>query len=76
MKYLGINKENIEIIEKDGKLYALHGWNGLQYLDCFTVNKYHQWDKSLERYTMTPVWDTSSEDELDWFITDYEISIN
>lgn len=35
----------IDIVEIDGKLYALSGWNGEQYLDCW---------ECVDRYTAHP----------------------
>ena len=59
------NKE-IELVEIDGKVYALDGWNGESYLNAWECTGEGYTDASEEQYTITPIYE---DDE----ITGYEV---
>ena len=62
------NKE-IELVEIDGEVYALNGWNGDDYIDCWKCEGYTE--ASDERYTLRPVYAESGDGEYD--ITEYRL---
>ena len=62
---------DIPTVEIDGDIYALSGWNGEKYLDCWQCVGEFNLDASDERYIITPVWEEISEDE--WEIIDYDV---
>lgn len=50
-KHIGYwwNDKNIELIEKDGNVYALHGWNGEKYNKCWKCTGDHNMESSKEK---------------------------
>lgn len=62
------NDRSIELIEKNGKVYALHGWNGEKYAACWECKGKYLTEASKEKYTITPIYDDQLEE-----IIDYEI---
>ena len=48
------NDKSIELIEIDGRTYALNGWNGYQYSDCWECLGL---EASAEEYILTPKYD-------------------
>lgn len=63
--------DNIEIVEIEGKLYALYGWNGEKYLHCWEcIDKYTAVD-SEEEYEIKPIYVENSDGDFD--IVGYEI---
>jgi|GEM_PF-1403921 len=57
-----------EQIEKDGKTYALYGWNGESYTDSWQVIDRTEF---AGKYDICPVYQQTGEDEFE--IVDYEI---
>ena len=67
-----VNKD-IELVEIDGKVYALSDWNGIEYSDCWVCTGINYMDSSQERYSVKPI---SEEVEVDkWDIISYEVNI-
>ena len=61
------NDESIALVEVDGGLYALYGWNGEVYLHCWEcIDRYKAADSDVE-YIIRPVYDE------DYKIIDYEV---
>lgn len=59
------NSNDIEMIDLEGKVYALHGWNGEAYKKSWEcLGEYHM-DASEETYTITPVTEEVAEDEFE-----------
>lgn len=58
MKHVGYwwTGDNIEMVEVNGQAYALYGWNGEEYDDCWKCSGEHLLDASYERYTLRPVY--------------------
>ena len=56
-------ESNIEIVNIDGELYALNGWNGEKYLHCWKCADRWNADPSGEEYEIAPVYDWDSYDE-------------
>jgi len=65
------NDQDIELIEKDGKTYALNGWNGEEYWNCWECTGEFKMDASKEEYRITPVYKENTEGDFD--IVDYEV---
>ena len=57
------NKE-IELVEIDGEVYALNGWNGDAFIDCWKCTEGCM-GASNERYTLRPVYMETGEGEYD-----------
>ena len=66
------NDDNINLVEIDGNVYALHGWNGEGYYDCRRVFGDYNMESSKENYILTPIYQQNEED--DFRIIDYEIT--
>ena len=54
---------DIEIVNIDGELYALNGWNGEKYLHCWQCADKWNADPSGKEYEIAPVYDWNSYDE-------------
>ena len=67
------NNSSIQQIEKDGSVYALHGWNGEVYEECWKCTGKHNMS-ATGSYTITPIFKQINED--DFVIIDYEIREN
>ena len=78
MKKVGYlwNDKDLEIIEQDGEMYVLYGWNGEAYYNCWKVLDSQGLDRVEEdvEYTLIPVYEEIEEDE--YIIVRYEIHIN
>lgn len=73
-EYVGTlwNNSSIKIIEKESKKYALHGFNGEEYLECWEVADNKGFDKVSDTvYCIKPIYAEVEEDEFD--IVDYEV---
>lgn len=84
MKHVGYmwNDRSIEIVEIDGEMYALYGWNGEAYNHCWKVLDIKGLDKADEdiEYILTPVvqgvGDVDEDGNYDSYETiNYDISI-
>lgn len=47
--------KDIELVEIDGKVYALNGWNGEKHTDCWECVGEDKMEASEERYEITPI---------------------
>lgn len=55
------NDDSIELIEIDGEIYALYGWNGEQYLHCWKcIDRYTAVDDGVE-YEIKPIYNEDYE---------------
>lgn len=68
------NDKSIELVEIDGEVYALYGWNGEVYGNCWKCTGEFLTDASKEEYTLKPVYKEVAEDERE--IVNYEVSRN
>ena len=51
------NDRSIAMIElNDGNVYALNGWNGEEYEECWMCSGEHYMDASEESYILRPVY--------------------
>lgn len=58
---------DIELAEINGKIYALYGWNGEEYLHCWEcIDRFTVADSNIE-YEIRPIYDSSNE------IIDFEV---
>lgn len=71
MKRIGTwwSDSSIELVEIDGRIYALSGWNGEKYLHCWRCIDRFTEDGTAE-YELTPVY-AEIEDEFE--IVDYTV---
>lgn len=60
-----------EIVEINGKRYALYGWNGERYLHCWEVDEIGFYVEDGKEYEIMPIYEEIDEDEFE--ITGYEI---
>lgn len=76
MKEVGVwwNDKEIELVEIEGSVYALYGWNGEDYGKWWRCTGEFLTEASEEEYTLKPVYKQVDEDE--WEIVDYEVSEN
>lgn len=58
MKKMGTwwNDRSIELVEVSGIVYALNGWNGEKYTDCWQCCGEYFNKSSPESYTLTPIF--------------------
>lgn len=59
------NDSSVPLIKIDGSVYALSGWNGEKYLNCWKCTGEGYMDASEEEYEITPVYREVSEDEFE-----------
>lgn len=71
MKHIGYwwADNNIEMVEINGSVYALYGWNGDRYTKCWKCFGKYYMDASKEIYELLPVYNCVGEDEYE--IVDY-----
>lgn len=68
------NDKSIELVEIDREVYALNGWNGEEYGNCWKCTGEFLTEASKEEYTLKPVYKEVDEDE--WEIVNYEVTRN
>ena len=63
---------SIELVEINGKIYALYGWNGEEYLHCWEcIDRFTAADDNTE-YEIKPIY--SSDENIDEVeIIDFEV---
>lgn len=72
MKVVGYlwNDKDIKIVEIDGEMYALDGWNGESYLHCWKVlDEEGLKQADNKEYILTPVYDENYD------VKNYEVVI-
>ena len=71
------NNNSIVIIEQNGRKYALNGYNGEEYLDCWEVADNKGFDKIGDKvYCIKPIYAKVEENEAEEYefdIVDYEV---
>lgn len=65
------NDRGIELIKKEGKTYALYGWNGEIYGDCWDVLE-DGLTAGEKKFTIREIYCEIDEEEFE--IVDYEIN--
>lgn len=91
MKFAGTwwNDKSIELVEVDGSVYALCGWNGEVFASCWECSGDCLQDASEEEYTLRPIHrferdgidlNTLEENSKEWEdaleVVDYSVSTN
>ena len=66
------NGGTIDLVEIEGSVYALHGWNGEKYCDCWKACGEYLTDSSNEIFTLTPIYEIQEEE--DFKIIGYDIT--
>ena len=70
--YEYVKDTDIQIVEIDGKRYALNGWNGLKYYDAYEVYDIgYAVNYKAPKIIITPIQKQVAEDE--WEIIGYGI---
>lgn len=64
------NDNEIELVEIDGKVYALNGWNGEKYLDSWEVDKDDHTEVINEGIAIEPLY---KEVEEEFEIVEYVV---
>lgn len=64
------NNSDIEVVEINGRWFALYGWNGEAYLDCWETdeNTFNVYDGKV--YEIAPVYQANGDD---YEVVDFEI---
>lgn len=58
------NDKDIELIKLDDeRIFALNGWNGEAYTDCWECLGEFNTDASDKKYTLRPVFEADDEEE-------------
>lgn len=74
-KIVGVlmSNDEISIAEVDGELYALYGWDGEAFTDCWKVNDIDGIDKVEEEttYTIKPIYRQTGKDSYE--IADFQL---
>lgn len=65
------NNRDIDLVEIEGAVYALHGWNGETYLHSWKCSGEFNTDASEEEYAITPIFKQIEEDEFE--VVGYEV---
>lgn len=75
INYVGTwwNDANIDLVEIDGCVYALYGWNGEKFTSCWKCTGEFHTEASGEEYSIRPVHKEVSKDE--WEIVGYEVCV-
>ena len=66
------NDSSIELIEKDGAIYALYGWNGESYIESWKCVGDHNMDAE-GKYKITPWYIQKGDNEDEFEIYNYVI---
>jgi hypothetical protein len=72
MKHIGTwcNDSSIELVEVNGEVYALRGWNGEKYLHCFTL---YGLKANKDEYELTPIYAKAENENGGHDVIDYEV---
>jgi len=67
--------EKIKLIKKGGSTFALHGWTGQEYAECWKCGG-DLATESIGSYTITPVYQNIEADDAEAEIIDYHVVEN
>jgi hypothetical protein len=75
MKIIGNwwNDKNIQLAEVNGAVYALNGWNGEKYTDCWKCSGEFNMTASKESYELTPIYSEEDNENGGFDVVDYEV---
>jgi hypothetical protein len=65
------NDDNIKLIKKNNRVFALYGWNGDKYYNCWECLGDHLVESGKEKFIITPIYKQIKEDNFE--IIDYQI---
>ncbi|ALA47993.1 hypothetical protein ABE137_12475 [Brevibacillus laterosporus] len=68
------NDNNIELVEIDGEVFALNGWDGEAFTKSWKCTGEFHMEASEELYIITPIYDEVDEDEFN--VVGYEVRRN
>lgn len=55
------NDKSIELVEIDNTVYALGGWNGESFNNCWVCTGEYYMDASEEEYSITPIYNDNKD---------------
>ncbi|MBP1971563.1 hypothetical protein J2Z83_003714 [Virgibacillus natechei] len=64
------NDKDIDLVEIDGTVYALHGWNGEKFNNCWICTGEYNMVASEEEFEIEPIY--SDDEDMD--IIGYEVA--
>lgn len=71
------NDSSIDLVKlSDGNTYALSGWNGEYFGECWRVSGEQQRASSAESYTLRPIYSDVMNENDGYDIIDYDVSVN
>lgn len=53
---------DIDLVDIEGTVYALNGWNGEKYLNCWVCTGEDLMDANEKEYGITPIYNNNEED--------------
>ncbi len=62
--------QDIELIRINDKVYALYGWNGEKYTDCWECTGEYYMNASSEKYEIKPIYEETPNGDFE--IVGYE----
>lgn len=67
------NDREIELVEIDGEVFALNGWNGETYLNSWKCLGEDHMEASKEEYQITPIYEDEANEHDIYEIVGYEV---
>lgn len=67
------NDKSIELVDIEGDVYALNGWNGEKYMNAWKCTGEDYMDASEEEYVITPVYNDKEDEFGVYEIVGYEV---
>jgi DNA-binding Xre family transcriptional regulator len=67
------NDKSIELVDIEGTVYALNGWNGEKYMNAWKCTGEDYMDASEEEYIITPVYSDEENEHGVYEIVGYEV---
>ena len=71
------NDSSIDLVKlADGHTYALSGWNGEDFGDCWRCTGKYYRNSSAERYTLRPIYSDVMNENDGYDIINYDVVLN
>ena len=67
------NDSSIELVNIDGSVYALNGWNGEKWTDCWECTGKYLTEASEEKYIIVPIYSEEENENGGYDVIDYEV---
>ncbi len=66
------NNNNIDVVEIEGRWFALYGWNGYEYTDCWETDENTSPLVDNKIYSIKPIYKELEDDEFE--VIGYELT--